>query len=52
VPRVPVESNPLSFLPSSSTTSADYRFVGERLTGFYSLEIAVSTPDQWWAPEV
>jgi predicted RND superfamily exporter protein len=52
VPRVPVESNPLSFLPKSSPTTDDYRVVGERLTGFFSMEIVVSTPDDWWAPDV
>jgi len=52
LPRVPVESNPLSFLPRSSPTSEDYRVVGEELAGFYTMEMVVSTPEVWWDPSV
>jgi len=37
--RATVESNMLSFLPEHSKITADYAFVGTRLTGMYSVEV-------------
>jgi predicted RND superfamily exporter protein len=57
LPWLHVESDPLSFLPKDSETVQDYRFVGQHLTGFYSLEAVIelgapwSDPEQWPALE-
>ncbi len=48
---VPVESNPLSFLPRNSGLVQAYSDVGERLTGSYTMEVVVTTPDVWWDPQ-
>lgn len=50
--RVRVESDPLAFLPPDSPVVRDYRFVGERLSGFYTLELLIDTPGGWLRPEV
>lgn len=52
VPLVRVQSDPLGFLPAAGTTVTEYRQVGERLTGFHTLEVVVATPDEWWRPAV
>jgi len=52
VPFIRVESNPLSFLPHEDPTAAAYSTVGEGLTGFYTMEIVVHTPEVWWEPAV
>ena len=52
MPWVPVESNPLTFLPEASPTAEDYRAVAEELTGSYTMEMVVSTPEVWWDPSV
>lgn len=52
LPHLRVESDPLSFLPRTSETARAYAFVAEQLTGFYSLELVVDTPESWLAPEV
>jgi len=52
IPRIRVESNPLSFLPAGHETTRAYRMVGERLTGFYSMEVVVSMPGSWTDPEM
>lgn len=41
--RIRTESNVLQFFPSDSTIARDYRFIGERLTGFYTVEFQVRT---------
>jgi predicted RND superfamily exporter protein len=45
--RIRIESDPLAFLPTDSATVRAYRAVGERLTGFYTLELVVETPSGW-----
>lgn len=52
IPWVRVESNPLDFLPAASGLVEDYREVGERLTGFYTMEVVIRTPEVWWDPAV
>jgi len=44
---VRTEADPLTFLPADSPAVRDYRFVGERLTGFYTIEMLVDAPDGW-----
>jgi predicted RND superfamily exporter protein len=41
-----VESNVLKFFPAGSKISQDYRFVAERLTGVYTIELDAVTPSQ------
>lgn len=48
--RLRVESDPLTFLPSSSRTVRDYEAVARGLTGFYTLELMVETPGGWLDP--
>jgi uncharacterized protein len=50
VPRIRLESNPLSFLPQDHPVVADYRFVGERVAGFYTAETVVTLPGPWTEP--
>lgn len=52
LPLVRVQSDPLDFLPADGPTVAEYRQVGERLTGFHTLEVVVRTPAPWWRPAV
>jgi predicted RND superfamily exporter protein len=47
--RVRVESNPLEFLPDDSETVRAYSWVGERLSGFYTLELVVRLEAEWWS---
>lgn len=50
--RIRTETNVLSFLPEESRVAMDYRFVSQRLTGLYTLEMDVSVPaDQAQAAE-
>ncbi len=51
VPMIRVESDPVAFLPASHPTTRDYRDLDERLGGFYTLELALETPEPWYAPE-
>jgi predicted RND superfamily exporter protein len=44
--RADVESNVLKFFPSSSKISRDYQFIGQNLTGFYTVELDASTESQ------
>ena len=44
--RAKVESNVLKFLPDDSKISRDYRFIGQHLTGFYTVELDASTQIQ------
>jgi predicted RND superfamily exporter protein len=48
--RVRVESNPLEFLPDDGKTAQAYSWVGERLSGFYTLELVVHLEQEWWTP--
>lgn len=41
LPRLQTESNVLKFFPEDSAVSRDYRFIGERLSGFYSVEVDI-----------
>lgn len=52
LPSIRLQSNPLGFLPDDGETVEAYRTVGERLTGFYTLELVVDTPGPWWRPDV
>jgi len=45
--KMRVESNTLSFLPQDSQTVQSYNFVGQKLTGLFSLEIVASMPSGW-----
>ncbi|MDT8301192.1 MAG: MMPL family transporter [Sedimentisphaerales bacterium] len=44
--RAHVESNVLKFFPETSNISRDYKFIGENLTGLYTVEIEFVTPTQ------
>jgi uncharacterized protein len=44
--RARVESNVLKFFPETSKISQDYKFVGENLTGLYTVEIELVTPTE------
>lgn len=37
------ESNVLKFFPTNSRISRDYRFIGQKLTGFYTVELDATT---------
>ncbi|MCU0292365.1 MAG: MMPL family transporter [Thermoanaerobaculaceae bacterium] len=50
VPRIRLESNPLSFLPDDHPVTLDYRFVGSRVAGFYTAETVVRLPGPWTDP--
>ena len=52
VPFLPVDANPLRFLPRDNPTVEAYRWVGENLTGFHTLEVVVDTPAPWWTSSV
>lgn len=41
-----VESNVLKFFPARSRISQDYKFIGERLTGLYTIELDAVTESQ------
>lgn len=40
-----VESNVLKFFPEDSRISRDYTFIGQKLTGFYTVELEVRTEE-------
>lgn len=42
--RIRTESNVLKFFPEDSRIARDYRFIGQRLTGFYTVELDVAVP--------
>jgi predicted RND superfamily exporter protein len=50
VPRIRVASNPLSFLPDDHRIHQDYQWVGDHLTGFYTMETVMSLPLPWTDP--
>ena len=41
LPRLKTESNVLKFFPDDSDVARDYAFIGENLTGFYTVELDV-----------
>ena len=41
LPRLETESNVLKFFPDNSEIVRDYAFIGQRLTGFYTVELDV-----------
>jgi hypothetical protein len=43
-PYIRAENNVLAFFPAQSTIARDYAFVGENLTGFYTLELDIQAP--------
>ncbi len=50
IPFIDVDSNPLTFLDEDSEIIEAYRNIGDGLTGVYSLEIVVETPEGWLDP--
>ncbi|MBN2591483.1 MAG: MMPL family transporter [Sedimentisphaerales bacterium] len=44
--RARIESNVLKFFPEDSKISRDYSFIGDNLTGLYTVEIEFVTPSQ------
>lgn len=44
LPALRTESNVLKFFPDDSIIARDYAFIGERLTGFYTIELDISCP--------
>ncbi len=50
LPALHVQANPLDFLAPSNETYQDYEFVRQRLTGWYTLEVMIETPDGWTHP--
>jgi len=45
--RLNVESNPIRFLPENDAGARSYQFVGTHLTGLYSMEVVLDTPESW-----
>lgn len=45
--RIRVESDPLRYLPPDSNVVHDYAFVGNQLTGFYTLEVDLRLGKDW-----
>jgi predicted RND superfamily exporter protein len=52
LPMVRAESNPITFLPSDHEVTRAYRSVGQRLAGFYSLEVVLETTAPWTDPRL
>jgi predicted RND superfamily exporter protein len=52
LPMVRAESNPITFLPTDHEVTRAYRSVGQRLAGFYSLEVVLETTLPWTDPRV
>lgn len=52
VPAIRLESNPLTFLPSGHPLARDYAWVAQELTGSYTAEIVLRTPEPWTEPAV
>ncbi len=50
VPRIRLESNPLSFLPQSHQVVQDYRYVGSTVAGFHTAEVLLRLPMSWTEP--
>lgn len=43
ITKAKVESNVLKFFPENSRISRDYKFIGEKLTGFYTVELELES---------
>ncbi len=41
IPRIQAESNVLNFFPKDSEIARDYEFIGQRLSGFYTVEMDI-----------
>ena len=52
LPMVRAESNPITFLPTDHGVTRAYRSVGQRLAGFYSLEVILETTLPWTDPRL
>jgi predicted RND superfamily exporter protein len=52
IPSIEVESDPVGFLPEDHPTTQAYRSLAGKLGGFYTLELVLTAPDQWFAPSV
>ena len=52
VPFIRVEANPLAFLPSGHEVTKAFRSVGERIAGFYSLEVVLQSDLPWTDPRL
>jgi predicted RND superfamily exporter protein len=50
VTQIRFESDPLTFLPKDDPVAEAYAFVGENLSGFYTLEIMLDAPGGWLDP--
>ncbi|HQP44618.1 MAG TPA: MMPL family transporter, partial [Thermoanaerobaculales bacterium] len=52
IPRIRVASNPLAFLPSGHEVARAYRSTAERIAGFYSLEVVLTSELPWTDPRI
>jgi predicted RND superfamily exporter protein len=52
LPMVRASADPTGFLPEAGPTRTAYAFVAQHLGGFYTLEVMVDLPAEWWRPEV
>jgi predicted RND superfamily exporter protein len=52
IPHIRVASNPLAFLPSGHEVTRAFRSVGEKVAGFYSLEVVLQTGVPWTDPRL
>ncbi len=50
VTRIRFESDPLTFLPKDDPVAEAYAFVGDNLSGFYTLELVLDAPNGWLDP--
>lgn len=51
VTQIRFESDPLTFLPKDDPVAEAYAFVGEHLSGFYTLELVLDAPGGWLDPD-
>lgn len=47
ISHIRFESDPLTFLPKDDPVAQAYAFVGENLSGFYTLEVVLDAPGGW-----
>jgi predicted RND superfamily exporter protein len=52
LPMVRAESNPITFLPADHEVTRAYHSVGQRLAGFYSLEVVLEATLPWTDPRL
>jgi predicted RND superfamily exporter protein len=52
LPKVRAESNPITFLPTDHEVTRAYHTVGQRLAGFYSLEVVLEAALPWTDPRL